>query len=280
MYCFYHSADFDGHCSGAIVKRMFPEVKLRGIDYGQQFPWEEVEPGETVFMVDFTLQPFEDMARLIKYADVIWLDHHIAAIRERDAWGELLTYYGEQEVGLAGCELTWNYLYPNKTMPMAVYHTGRFDVWDHSHEYTLPFQSGLKLYNSNPNNNELWDELLEPGENKLFYEILDKGCVVLDYITADNEKYVAACAFETSFEGYRALVVNKMLTNSQLFDSMFEESNCDFMVTFGWQRGKWLVSLYSPEGGVDVSVIAVKYGGGGHANASGFRAKRLPFELK
>ena len=38
MKCFYHSADLDGHCSGAIVKMVYPECELIGINYGDKFP--------------------------------------------------------------------------------------------------------------------------------------------------------------------------------------------------------------------------------------------------
>jgi len=32
--CFYHSADLDGHCSGAIVRKVFPQAQLVGANYG------------------------------------------------------------------------------------------------------------------------------------------------------------------------------------------------------------------------------------------------------
>ena len=38
MKCFYHSADLDGQCSGAIVKLARPDCELVGIDYGDPFP--------------------------------------------------------------------------------------------------------------------------------------------------------------------------------------------------------------------------------------------------
>lgn len=37
MYCFYHSKDLDGKCSGAIVKYKFPDCNMIGIDYGDKF---------------------------------------------------------------------------------------------------------------------------------------------------------------------------------------------------------------------------------------------------
>lgn len=64
MKCFYHSADLDGHCSGAIVKQMHKSCEIIGIDYGDKFPYEVIEDGEIIFMVDFSLQPFDRMIKL------------------------------------------------------------------------------------------------------------------------------------------------------------------------------------------------------------------------
>ncbi len=64
QHIFYHSADLDGQCSGAIVKRRFPNSDLNPINYNQTFPWEIIKPEDTVYMVDFGLQPFEQMAKL------------------------------------------------------------------------------------------------------------------------------------------------------------------------------------------------------------------------
>jgi len=59
MKCFYHGSDLDGYCSGAIVKYRYPECEMQPIDYGAQFPMDKIELGETVYMVDFALQPFD-----------------------------------------------------------------------------------------------------------------------------------------------------------------------------------------------------------------------------
>jgi len=85
IHCFYHSSDLDGHCSGAIVKHKFPEAQMHSINYDQQFPWDKVNTEEDIIiMVDFSLQPFLEMAKLYTEFDdrLIWIDHHISAIEE------------------------------------------------------------------------------------------------------------------------------------------------------------------------------------------------------
>lgn len=95
--CFYHKADLDGVCSGAIVKHFVPDCEMVGFDYGMEFPWDKVLvvpdasggktetaatlldagafPKRTVYMVDVSLPP-ADMKRLAKVSELVWIDHH------------------------------------------------------------------------------------------------------------------------------------------------------------------------------------------------------------
>jgi len=143
MKCFYHSADLDGKCSGAIVRSMW-ECELIGINYGDAFPWDSIEPGETVVMVDFCLQPFSEMVRLNELAELVWIDHHVSAIREAEACGFEARLAQVLEVGRAGCELAWEH-YVGTEVPKAVRLLGRYDVWDHADPEVWPFTYGMRF---------------------------------------------------------------------------------------------------------------------------------------
>lgn len=138
--CFYHKADLDGVCSGAIVKRFVPDCEMYGIDYGEELPiirltpepafcpdivawrelqWTEVELGQlnglygkrTVYMVDFSLPP-EEMKRLAERSNLIWIDHHSLAIAEAIADGYATSKggcAGVQTPAYAACELCWKW---------------------------------------------------------------------------------------------------------------------------------------------------------------------------
>jgi len=111
MICFYHRGDLDGHCSGAIVRHRFPECRMVGIDYEDAFPWEKIESGERVVMVDFSL-PMDLMEAIKEAYPFTWIDHHKTAIdKAREAGFETA---GLLMVGKAGCELTWEYFSPKK----------------------------------------------------------------------------------------------------------------------------------------------------------------------
>jgi hypothetical protein len=277
MKCFYHSADLDGHCSAAIVKRSEPHAELIGINYGPAFPWERLDPREVVYMVDFSLQPFEEMVRLARSCQLVWIDHHKSAIEEEESHAADLPcpIDGLRRDGTAGCELTWEYCYPGLEAPRAVRLLGRYDVWDLEDPDVLRFQYGMRLLNTWPDQAPtLWDNLLATDtlrERSLVRGLIRDGAVILDYAAEENRKYCQAAAFETELDGLKCIAVNKMLTNSQLFNPVWDPERYHAMLAFGWRDGRWVVSLYSTREDVDCAAICKARGGGGHKGAAGFQ---------
>jgi len=289
IHCFYHSSDLDGHCSGAIVKHKFSEAQMHSINYGQQFPWDKVNPKEdTIIIVDFSFQPFLEMAKLYtEFEDrLIWIDHHISAIEEAKNWkdGEDNKplndkINGSRVVGLAGCELTWKHFFLETEVPEAVRLLGRYDVWDHRDPNVLPFQMGMRLENTWPDdkNMSMWQDYFNENSGDLVKDTINGGKIILKYQKQENEKYAKSCSMEINFYGYKAIAINKLLTNSQLFDSVWDENKYDLMITFGLRaNGMWTMSFYTTKENVDCSQIAKSFGGGGHKQAAGCNFKTLP----
>lgn len=283
MKCFYHSADLDGHCSGAIVKFYFPKCELIGINYGDDFPWDKIERGELLYMVDFALQPFDDMVKLAGMSELVWIDHHKSAIESYESSSIAGNLPGARchDNSQAACELVWEYLYNAFTaVPRAVKLLSQYDTWNHSDPDTLPFQFGLRQYGTDPNDTNFWGQLFEISGLNPLDQIIGEGTVILNYQGLENRKYSSACAFETELDGLRCVAINKMLTNSQVFDAVWDAEKYDAMLAFGWRKGAWHISLYSTKPDVDVSIIAKNRGGGGHKGAAGFQCDELPFSLK
>lgn len=277
MKIFFHSQDLDGECSAAIVKKVHREAELIGINYGDDFPWDTIKQDEWVFMVDFALQPFSDMQKLNKIANLFWIDHHKTALKESYKENFFARFGQKLEIGRAACELTWEFFFPNNENEV-VHLLGRYDVFDLLPN-TLELQNGLGLYDTHPSNSELWDDLLGP-ESKIFPKALEDGKILLKKQRMDDIAYVKACAFETEIDGLKVIAVNKGLTGSLIFDSVYDPNKHDAMMVFVWKKGIWNVSLYSDKKEIDVSKICAARGGGGHAGACGFSCDSLPFELK
>ena len=278
MKCFYHSADLDGHCSGALVKREFSDCEMIGINYGEKFPWERLTyEGEVVFMADFSLT-IEDMMRLAKTVCLVWIDHHVTAIDEAKERG--FDPDGLRRDGIGACQLVAEYLHP-QDIPYAVRLLAEYDVWNHSNVDTLPFQYGMRFEKSTlPENQDLWVPLF--SRKAIFYDIFDQGKLILEYEKRQNAKKCHSLSFESVLyvgdRAYRALCCNAGMVNSMLFDSMYDLSRHELMIAFYRRNHLWAVSLYTTKEGVHCGEIAKIFDGGGHRQAAGFVIKTLPFE--
>jgi len=263
-----------------------------GINYGQEFPWDKIQKDEQVFMVDFTLQPFDLMERLRELAYLIWIDHHKTEVQEAARRG--FNCGGIRRIGTGACELVWKYCMPGDPTPLAVQLLSEYDVWNHTDPRTLPFQYGVRMKaNTYPDNQTFWGRLFnDDGYVRQF--TLD-GDMILKYEGQQNAKFCRAYAFETilvtpdhyanaSLPTARVLIAicaNRGFTNSKVFDSVYDPAKHDLMITFCRLKPpahKWTVSLYSTKPEVDCGAIAKAYGGGGHQGAAGFQCETLPFE--
>lgn len=282
MKCFYHKADMDGRCSGAIVNMEHPECEMIGINYGDVFPWDSIQQGETIYMVDFSLQPFEDMERLNSMCNLIWVDHHKTSIEEKEK-RNFRAYIQSLDDKYAGCELTWMLLHPvdpfapiiKKVLPMFIYLLGRYDVWDHFNTPgSLEFQYGIRNMGEMLPEDERWKDLFDV---EYVNKIIADGNLLLGYEKKQNAAYAKSCAYETSLDGLRCIAINKGLANSLLFESVYDPERHDAMLSYVRRKGKWTVSLYTTKPEIDVSAICKARGGGGHKGAAGFQCQELPF---
>lgn len=283
MKCFYHSADLDGLCSGELICRAHPECKMIGIDHGDLFPWDSIGPGETIYMVDFSLQPWEHMERLAETCDLVWIDHHKSAIEENAR--RPINFRGIATSGLGACALVWRWLRVNEhvftgRMPRAIQLLAEYDVFDHHDPDCLPFQYGMRIRDTQLGA-PIWQDVLfgvsdVPADYALL-EVVGEGRTALTYQKRQDAIAAKASCFETELDGLRCIAVNRGLINSQFFDVVWDSEKHDAKLSFWWTGKHWKVSLYSDK--VDVSKIAKARGGGGHAGASGFQCMELPFKL-
>jgi len=307
MKCFYHSADLDGYCSGAIVKKEFPDCEMIGINYGDEFPWHTIED-EVVFMVDFSLPTFEEMIELDKNCNyLVWVDHHKTAIEKELEYVEklkgmpdeiLIPIEGLRRIGIGACALVWELLYPDRPIPYGVKLLAEYDVWNHSNPDALPFQYGMRIQDTRPES-PIWNNILSDdgsaiigGVKKTSTHFIRDMCMdgkaILKYQEQYEERYAKRNYFftilryrDSDFQYYyKCIAINKALTNSLLFNSV-KSDDVDIMIAFCWNgsKQKWLVSLYTEKEDVDVSAVAKHFGGGGHKGAAGFSCNTLPFPL-
>lgn len=291
MIAIYHSRDLDGYASGAIVKKKYPDAILIGYDYGQELMLGGNNPAEhNVIMIDVSLDSMEQMFELAKKCkSLTWVDHHLSAIRKYDAVKdeEPANFIAILEDGIAACEGGWKYLFPNEKMPRAIELLGKYDTWRNQDKELwemeiLPFQYGMRLKCNSAESfpmelldGPLYQLVTNPIDN-MIEAIIRNGHVILEYQAKTNETQCKK-AFEFEFEGLRAICLNGGGFSSDVFKSVYDESKHDVMIPFQFdgKTKEWNFSMYTTKD-IDVSEIAIKYGGGGHAKAAGMQFKQLP----
>jgi len=280
----YHSADLDGHCSGAICKSKFKDAELYGIDYGEEVPWGKIK-GKKVVMVDFSMQPWSNMQKLDELAEeIIWIDHHKSAIDEYNTNKSSLTKQWQTtlDTNFAACELCWNTFYEDE-MPHMVYLLGRYDIWQiDATEDVMPFQMGMRLEKTDPATNfNIWtDHILDHRGIGFFDNVVNNGKVVINYQKQQDEKLMKP-SFEINLENLNFLVVNAAFINSITFNSKFDPKKHDAVMSFYYNgpSNKYKISMYSPDQRTPLSEIAKRNGGGGHPFACGFEQDNIDFIL-
>jgi hypothetical protein len=277
MICIYHRRDLDGWMSGAIVKNRYPDVELVGWDYGDDIPqWESVIDGHKVVMVDISF-PHDVMELYSKYNDLVWIDHHISAIKDNDS----TSINGLRDTQKAACELTWEYFFPDVKMPEVVRLLGRYDCFGHKgtkeERKVLEFQYGARQLIADVDNAHavlvacrFYDDKI--SINDPCEDILLAGKAIYKYLCTEAQQ-IYKRKFDVIFDGYyKFACVNQERFNPINFGINYHKDGYDGFACFHYQNGQWSYSLYNDNGDVDCSLLAKKRSGGGHKGAAGFRS--------
>jgi uncharacterized protein len=307
----YHSADFDGIFCREIARKFLPEAELIGWDHGDAklpFPAEGV-----VYVLDLSPDCFEatkhvpGAGEVVSWMDarrLIWIDHHKSSIEK---WPTDIPGYRID--GVAACRLAWQWfwtqvkntgthgvleestarvIFPDLqayrdrrvTEPLAVQLAGEYDVWDKRDPESEVFQFALRARELDMDD---WSEMLDEdsvyGVPQVMIDLISDGALLQRYQQAQDASLVNFRSFLVEFEGLKFLALNTARCNSLTFAAKdVPETGHVALMGFYWNGEHWKVSLYHARGheDKDLSLIAVKYGGGGHRGACGFQAKILP----
>jgi len=291
MKCFYHN-DSDGKCAGFWVALSVGLTDLPDyqpefieIDYRMRFPIESIGRNELVYIVDYSIKP-DEMRELLKITNnVTWIDHHFSAINEYKDFEYPIR--GVRYDGVAGCMLTYCYIHHmtsrgegvitpfdlsmTEDAPLFTKLIADWDVWKFDYgDDTRFFQTAFRAYDFEPTS-RIWDRFLTEKDSER--DMIKEGIVMTKYKDNWAKEYIKM-GFETMFEGHKCFALNLGMANSDYFKSL-PQGKYDILIPFSFDGDLYKFSLYSQT--VDVSEIAVKYGGGGHKQASGFQSKEIPF---
>lgn len=291
----YHNADFDGLFCREIAKKFLPDAELIGWNFGDA-PLEL--PQGNLYVLDLPLdEPFgfkwdnELHSERAYLGSVVWIDHHKSSMERIPT-----NIPGYRIDGVAACRLAWQWFtrpaiddgasprlpqkqdFVERTVnePWSVRLAGEYDIWDKRDPDAELFQHGLR---SEELTNSIWNPLLD-GKDSLVVRLLNQGRALQYAKTQENASIIKELGFTFQWEGLTWLACNHARYNSFLFTAGLTPEH-DACFGFKWTGKEWSVSLYHAPGKEhhDLSLIAVKYKGGGHRGACGFQTKTLPFPI-
>lgn len=282
----HHEADADGRLSGLVAAMNFIDKGYDVVPIGWDY-W--MDPSNLIYILDNSRTGEEDVlvmtdislkleymesllvSSVHEFADFIWIDHHKTAIEEL----ECLNLTGLRVDGTAACELAWEFFY-NSKIPYAIELAGQYDVWRKNGKFdwdrfVIPFQYFLKSIDLKID--AKGSGVVERISDSVFNCDIDRyaipaGELIMSFAKKEAEK---AKFFEVEFEGIKFLAVNQ-IGGSTLFE--FAGKSGDSLMAFSYVgRDKVKFSMYEGNVPTDLSVIAKKWGGGGHAKACGFEVQ-------
>lgn len=266
----YHSKDLDGLCCGFLAKRHYRSggylIKMIPYDYYDPIPDIEGE----IIMMDVSF-PKEEMEKIKDR--LIWIDHHKTAIEAND-----VNINGLRRVGDSASLLTWEYFQMKLNVPNLVFWIDQYDVWkkinDRQWEGVLRRQHHMRVILKDPSEEDNYSDWIR--------QLNHFSCdLSLCYDTILNiNSVVSKRSFDLYFEGLLFNAANHQGNSESLKDSMKPEHDAVCLFYLDGKAGYWVVSLYGCGKDYDLSKIAVKHGGGGHAQACGFKLNNIEELIK
>ena len=306
----YHADCLDGFGAAyAAWTHLGDAANYRPMHHGE--PWALADiAGHKVFILDFSFPPefLETMARVAD--SVTQIDHHASALNawgdKLQVHENGLHCHQHPTLPLcvafdlkkSGARLAWEHFHPNTPPPLTLQHIEDQDMWRFALPGTRPFCRALRLL---PFDLATWHQLVTdtPDEAAPRYaETVVQGSAIEQFYQREVERLAQSGlrmparlrgepvdALQAQRHG-QAIIADGELTwlttpgiainanamfASELGNSLAEQSGSYGLI---WQLsgdGEVKASLRSQGKALDVSIIATRYGGGGHPNAAGFR---------
>ncbi|QNN58661.1 phosphoesterase [Diaphorobacter ruginosibacter] len=271
----YHGRCADGFSAAWAAWQFYGgNVECVGLTHGQVKSLQDLPPleGRAVYILDFSFAA--DILSQIdeRAARLVLLDHHISAQREL---GDYRCRCGvvHFDMNKSGARLAWEFFHGDAPVPDLIRFVEDRDLWRWQYPQTRGFVSALDM---EPFELARWQEIASftPEQLAAFIARGDAMDEKFRNLAAD----IARDARPLCFNGEQGVMVNAPGAFHSLVGDLLSRESGTFALM--WQvgsEGQIKAGLRSQRG-YDCSPLAVSMGGGGHAQACGFRmaASRLP----
>ena len=248
-------------------------AEFLGLDHGdvQSITDLPAIDGRAVYILDFSFSA--DILRGIeeRAAKLVMLDHHKSA-------AEKLTGFACRcgvvhfDMSKSGARLAWEFFYPDQPVPMLVQYIEDRDIWKWEFPESAAFLSALDM---EPQDFARWQEIAAFSPAQIDSFMARGGAMDEKYrkLAAD----IAEGAQSVTFNGIEGLMVNCPGVFHSLVGNLLSEKNGTFALMWSASTKGVKVGLRAQRN-FDCIALAESMGGGGHAQACGFKmgVERLP----
>ena len=248
-------------------------AEYKGLDHGDVQTLDDLPPvaGRTVYILDFSFSA--DILHAIdeRAAKLVMLDHHKSA-------AEKLTGFACRcgvvhfDMSKSGARLAWEFFHPDAPVPPLLQYVEDRDIWKWEFAESAGFLSALDMETQSF---ARWHEIATFTPEQLT-QFMARGAAM-------DEKYrklaadIAEGAQPLVFNGIAGLMVNAPGMFHSLVGDILSAQSGTFALM--WSAGdKGVKAGLRSQRNFDCIPLAESMGGGGHAQACGFKMKveRLP----
>lgn len=279
--CIFHANCADGFTAAWVVKKKFEDdVEFHKGFYGENPP--DVT-NRDVIIVDFSYKRDVLLEIGLKASSILVLDHHKsaaldlegfpnpAAQKNNSTWANLPPDGYDPnlprvlfDMERSGAMITWDYFFPDEKAPDLVKYVQDRDIW----KFQLPNskEHSVNLF-SYEYTFENWDKIAEMTSD----QIISEGTAILRKHDKDIAEFIEANKNRRiTLLGFDVPIINVPYTFGSDICHILAKGE-PFAVYYYDLGNDRMFGLRSAEDGEDVSIIASKFGGGGHKHAAGFK---------
>ena len=271
----YHGSNCPDGFGAALAAWLYygDSAEYKGLDHGDVQTLDDLPPvaGRAVYILDFSFS--EDILRAIdeRAAKLVMLDHHKSA-------AEKLTGFACRcgvvhfDMSKSGARLAWEFFHPDAPVPPLLQYVEDRDIWKWEFAESAGFLSALDMETQSF---ARWHEIATFTPEQLT-QFMARGAAM-------DEKYrklaadIAEGAQPLVFNGIAGLMVNAPGMFHSLVGDILSAKTGTFALM--WSAGEKGVKVgLRSQRNFDCIALAESMGGGGHAQACGFKMKveRLP----
>ncbi len=276
-YVIYHSPCSDGTGSGLVawkyLSAKFPDRKVIYKPMPIGAPPPDDITGRNVLVCDYSYKKDVVADILTKVNKLLIIDHHKTAEKELEGVDTVNKIF---DMNHSGAALTWNYFYPNTTLPLLLAYIEDRDIWKKALPGTDDFASAIHVL---PHEFPVYDKYLD---DMALMDLVNNTGVkyneLNDYYSNQAVGYsvpkFSKIKGKFYFVGYVNTTILKSETGNRIF-TQYPLSDFSVCYSLGDKANSTAMSLRSTNDRVDVSKIATKFNFGGHRNASGMRLEYI-----